>query len=59
MEKELMMETRKLVVWTRDSLVTYIRMMELMLLVRTTRKDSFAVRIIISLWPLGHARIHD
>jgi hypothetical protein len=46
-KKELMMETRKLVVWTRDSLVTYIRMMELMLLVRTTRKDSFAVRVSV------------
>jgi hypothetical protein len=45
MEKELMIETCKLVVWTKDSLVTYVRMMELMVLVRTTRKDPFASRI--------------
>jgi hypothetical protein len=42
-KKELILETRKLVVWTRDSLVTYVRMMELMLLVRTMRKDPSVV----------------
>jgi hypothetical protein len=46
MEKELMIKTCKLVQWTKDwskdSLVTYVKMMELMLLVRTTRKDPFA-----------------
>ncbi|CAD6251285.1 unnamed protein product [Miscanthus lutarioriparius] len=33
-KKELMIETCKLVVWTKDSLVTYVRMMELMVLKR-------------------------
>jgi hypothetical protein len=37
-KKELMIETCKLIVWTKDSLVTHVRMMELMLLIRTTRK---------------------
>jgi hypothetical protein len=47
MEKELMIETCKLVVGTKDSVVTYVRMMELMLLARTTRKDPSAVQISV------------
>jgi hypothetical protein len=38
-------ETCKLlVIWTKDSLVAYVRMMELMLLVRRMSKDPLAVR---------------
>jgi hypothetical protein len=46
-KKELMIESCKLVVWTRDSLLTLVRMMELMLLVRTMRKDPLAARILV------------
>jgi hypothetical protein len=45
-KKESMDETCKLVVWTKESLVVNVRLMELLLLVRTRRKDPFAARII-------------